>query len=49
MGRRVRHPVFGVGTIIAIEGEEEERKLTVSFPGHPTKKFVERFANLSLA
>jgi DNA helicase II / ATP-dependent DNA helicase PcrA len=49
MGRRVRHPVFGVGTIIAIEGEEEERKLTVSFPGHATKKFIERFANLSLA
>ena len=49
MGRRVRHPVFGVGTIIAIEGEDEERKLTVSFPGHPTKKFIERFANLSLA
>ena len=49
MGRRVRHPQFGVGTIIAIEGEDEERKLTVSFPGHETKKFVERFANLSLA
>ena len=49
MGRRVRHPVFGIGTIIAIEGEDEERKLTVSFPGHATKKFVERFANLSFA
>jgi DNA helicase-2/ATP-dependent DNA helicase PcrA len=49
VGQRVRHPVFGIGTVIAVDGEEEERKLTVSFPGRATKKFVERYANLSLA
>jgi len=49
IGQRVRHPNFGVGTIVAVDGEDEERKLTVSFAGHGTKKFVERFANLSWA
>jgi DNA helicase-2/ATP-dependent DNA helicase PcrA len=49
VGQRVRHPVFGLGTVIAVDGEDEERKLTVSFPGRATKKFVERYANLSLA
>ena len=38
-----------MGTIIAVEGEDEERKFTVSFSGHGTKKLVERFANLSWA
>src|SRR5580700_5698435 len=37
IGQRVRHPTYGLGTIIAVEGEDEERKLTVSFPGHSTK------------
>ena len=49
IGQRVRHPNFGVGTIVAVDGEDEERKLTVSFAGRGTKKFVERFANLSWA
>jgi ATP-dependent DNA helicase UvrD/PcrA len=46
MGRKVRHPEFGVGTIIAIEGDEDDRRLSVTFPGRGTKKFVERYANL---
>ncbi len=47
VGRKVRHPTYGVGTIIHVEGEDEERKLTVSFENHGTKKLMERFANLS--
>jgi DNA helicase-2/ATP-dependent DNA helicase PcrA len=47
IGRKVRHPTYGIGTIIHIEGEDEERKITVSFAGHGTKKLMERFANLS--
>ena len=31
IGARVRHSKYGVGTIIEIEGEGEDRKLTVSF------------------
>src|ERR1700719_362213 len=33
LGRRVRHPSFGVGTIVGVEGDDEDRRLSVSFPG----------------
>jgi len=49
LGTRVRHPKFGLGTILDCEGEGEETKLTVSFPGYGQKKFVERFASLEKA
>ncbi len=49
IGQQVYHPTYGTGTIIEVEGEEEDRKLTVSFKGHGTKKLMERFANLSWA
>jgi DNA helicase-2/ATP-dependent DNA helicase PcrA len=49
IGRLVRHPSYGVGTIIHVDGEDEDRKLTVSFSAHGTKKLVERYANLSWA
>jgi DNA helicase-2/ATP-dependent DNA helicase PcrA len=49
IGTRVRHSKYGVGTIIGIEGEGEERKLTVSFQNYGAKKLVERYANLQLA
>jgi DNA helicase-2/ATP-dependent DNA helicase PcrA len=49
IGTRVRHSKYGVGTIIEIEGEGEERKLTVSFQNFGAKKLVERYANLQLA
>ena len=49
LGTRVRHPKFGLGTILDCEGEGEDAKLTVSFPGYGQKKFVERFASLEKA
>ena len=49
IGARVRHPKFGLGTIIEIEGEGEGRKLTVSFQDYGPKKMIERYANLQLA
>jgi DNA helicase-2/ATP-dependent DNA helicase PcrA len=49
IGQLVRHPSYGLGTIIQVDGEDEDRKLTVSFTNHGTKKLVERFANLSWA
>jgi DNA helicase II / ATP-dependent DNA helicase PcrA len=50
IGIQVRHPNYGVGTIIAVDGEDDEdRKLTVSFSNFGTKKLVERFANLTRA
>ncbi len=49
LGRRVRHPSFGVGTIVGVEGDDEDRRLSVSFPGRGTKKFIERYAQLEQA
>ncbi|HTZ74659.1 MAG TPA: UvrD-helicase domain-containing protein [Candidatus Aquilonibacter sp.] len=49
IGKRVRHAKYGVGTIIQIEGEGDDRKITVSFLDYGPKKLVERYANLQLA
>ncbi len=46
LGAKVRHSTYGIGTIIDFEGEGEDTKLTVSFPGYGKKKLVERFAAL---
>lgn len=46
LGQKVRHPEYGVGTVVGVEGEEDDRRLSVSFPGRGTKKFVERYAQL---
>jgi DNA helicase-2/ATP-dependent DNA helicase PcrA len=46
-GARVRHPLFGVGTVLRREGDGDDLKVTVSFPGAGTKKLVARFAGLS--
>jgi DNA helicase-2/ATP-dependent DNA helicase PcrA len=49
LGRKVRHPEYGVGTVVGVEGDEDDRKVSVSFPGRGTKKFVERYAQLTQA
>src|SRR5215469_11328924 len=49
LGRRVRHPSYGVGTIVGVEGDDEDRRISVSFPGRGTKKFIERYAQLEQA
>jgi DNA helicase-2/ATP-dependent DNA helicase PcrA len=46
IGMRVRHPKYGVGTVLSVEGDDEDRRLTISFPDYGTKKLVERYANL---
>jgi DNA helicase-2/ATP-dependent DNA helicase PcrA len=46
LGRKVRHPEYGVGTVVGVEGEDDDRRLSVSFPGRGTKKFIERYAQL---
>ncbi|HEX9187029.1 MAG TPA: UvrD-helicase domain-containing protein [Vicinamibacteria bacterium] len=45
-GARVRHPLFGVGTVIRREGAGDDLKVTVSFPGAGAKKLVARYAGL---
>jgi ATP-dependent DNA helicase UvrD/PcrA len=46
LGTQVRHPKYGLGTVIDCQGEGEDAKLAVSFPGYGTKKLVERYASL---
>jgi len=46
LGTQVRHPKYGVGTVLDCEGDGEDTKLTVSFPGYGQKKLVERYAPL---
>jgi len=49
IGTKVRHAKFGMGTILAAEGEGDETKLTVSFPGYGQKKFMTKYAALEKA
>jgi DNA helicase-2/ATP-dependent DNA helicase PcrA len=48
-GMRVRHRQFGVGTIIDVEDQGDDYKLTVRFSAVGTKKLLARFANLEPA
>ena len=48
-GVKVRHPLFGVGTVLRSEGEGDDLKLTVSFTGIGAKRLVARYAGLELA
>jgi DNA helicase-2/ATP-dependent DNA helicase PcrA len=47
-GVRVRHPLFGVGTVLRRESGGDGLKVTVSFPGVGAKKLVARFAGLEV-
>jgi len=48
-GQRVRHEMFGVGTILTMEGSGPDAKLSVYFERHGTKKFIAKFAKLTRA
>jgi DNA helicase-2/ATP-dependent DNA helicase PcrA len=45
-GTHVRHAQYGVGMIVRCEGEGEDSKLTVSFPGYGLKKLIQKYAKL---
>ena len=47
-GVRVRHPLFGEGTVVQSEGAGLEKKLTVSFRGVGAKRLVARYAALEV-
>ncbi|MGO9271349.1 MAG: ATP-dependent helicase [Terriglobia bacterium] len=49
VGSRVRHAKYGFGTVMGCEGEGEDAKVTISFPGYGTKKLIERYAGLEKA
>jgi DNA helicase-2/ATP-dependent DNA helicase PcrA len=48
-GVRVRHPLFGVGTVLRSDGAGDDLKVTVSFTGIGAKRLVARYAGLEPA
>jgi DNA helicase-2/ATP-dependent DNA helicase PcrA len=48
-GTQVRHPRFGVGTIVAVEPLRDDAKLTVRFITVGQKKLLAKYAKLTLA
>ena len=47
VGATVEHPRYGRGTILRREGEGEDAKITVSFPGYGLKKLIAKYAGLT--
>ncbi|MCE9624389.1 MAG: ATP-binding domain-containing protein, partial [Deltaproteobacteria bacterium] len=48
IGTKVKHPVFGFGTIQLCEGGAEDRKVTVAFQSGDRKKLLAKFSNLTI-
>ena len=46
LGQRVRHPKFGEGTIVNLEGSGEHSRLQVAFNGQGIKWLVAAYARL---
>ena len=45
-GSTVTHPKYGRGTVLRREGDGDDAKLTVSFPGYGLKKLIEKYAGI---
>jgi DNA helicase-2/ATP-dependent DNA helicase PcrA len=48
-GMRVRHPQFGVGTVISVEAYNDDEKITVRFLTVGSKKLLAKYARLERA
>jgi DNA helicase II / ATP-dependent DNA helicase PcrA len=48
-GMRVRHPQFGVGTVMSVEPMDGDFKLVVRFTGSGTKRLLAKYAKLQPA
>jgi DNA helicase-2/ATP-dependent DNA helicase PcrA len=46
-GSTINHPKYGQGTILRREGEGDDAKLTISFPGFGLKKLIQKYAGLT--
>jgi DNA helicase-2/ATP-dependent DNA helicase PcrA len=46
VGSTIVHPRYGRGTVLRREGDGEDAKLTVSFPGHGLIKLIARYAGI---
>ncbi|MCS6952813.1 MAG: UvrD-helicase domain-containing protein [Bryobacterales bacterium] len=47
-GVTVRHPRYGRGTVLRKEGDGDDAKLTIHFPGYGLKKLIQKHAGLSI-
>ncbi|MGH9623820.1 MAG: hypothetical protein ACRD4G_05725, partial [Bryobacteraceae bacterium] len=47
-GAVVEHPKYGRGTVVRREGDGEDAKLTINFPGYGLKKIVEKYAGMKI-
>jgi len=47
-GSKIEHPKYGRGTVMRREGDGDDAKLTVSFPGYGLKKLVEKYAGIKI-
>jgi DNA helicase II / ATP-dependent DNA helicase PcrA len=45
-GSTIQHAKYGRGTVLRKEGDGDDAKLTVSFPGHGLKKLIAKYAGL---
>jgi len=48
IGMRVRHPKFGQGQVVSVEGIDEDQKVTVFFQTVGAKRLKVRYANLEI-
>ncbi|MFQ5707272.1 MAG: ATP-dependent helicase [bacterium] len=48
VGSQIRHPKFGHGCVVAMQGRGENLKLTVKFETAGTKRLVAKYANLEI-
>jgi DNA helicase-2/ATP-dependent DNA helicase PcrA len=44
----VQHPKYGRGTVLRREGDGEDAKLTISFPGYGLKKIIAKYAGIRI-
>jgi DNA helicase-2/ATP-dependent DNA helicase PcrA len=47
-GATIQHPKYGRGTVLRREGEGEDAKLTISFPGVGLKKIIQKYAGMKI-
>jgi len=45
-GQKVQHHRWGIGTVVACHGDEEDAQVTVAFPGIGVKRLIVRYAAL---
>ena len=48
LGRKVKHPKFGVGTVVGLNSVGSDKKLTIAFDNQGIKTLMQSFANLEV-